>query len=212
MTYAPSQPEPPAPAQPQRSSARGWLFEIVETVVLTVLIFLGVQTFVAQPFQIQQHSMETTLLPGQYVLVDKLTPRWAPYERGDIVVLQSPELAIQPGAEPLIKRVIGLPGETVELRDGRVVVDGKVLDEPYVFLEDDGTPQLTEPTGPQSTWVVPEGEVFLLGDHRGQSRDSRSFGPVAIDTLVGRAWLRYWPFDAFGVLTAPDDAADATAG
>jgi signal peptidase I len=100
--------------------ALGCLFEVVETLVLTVLIFLGIQTFVAQPYKVQQGSMETTLMPEQYVLVDKLTPHWAPYTRGDIVVFEPPETWSSGGGVPFIKRVIGLPRDTVELRDGQV--------------------------------------------------------------------------------------------
>ena len=96
------------PASPgDQRPALGCLFEVVETLVLTVVIFLGIQTFVAQPYKVQQGSMETTLLPDQYVLVDKLTPRWAPYTRGDIVVFDPPETWSSGGGVPFIKRVIG---------------------------------------------------------------------------------------------------------
>jgi signal peptidase I len=183
--------------------ALGCLFEVVETLVLTVLIFLGIQTFVAQPYKVQQGSMEMTLLPDQYVLVDKLTPRWAPYDRGDIVVFDPPESWASAGGVPFIKRVIGLPGDRVELRDGRVYVNDVELDEDYIF-EEDGVPQPTEPTpGGLSRWVVPDGGLFVMGDHRRDSADSRSFGPVDVTHVIGRAWLRYWPFDTFGILPSP---------
>jgi signal peptidase I, bacterial type len=184
--------------------ALGCLFEVVETLVLTVLIFLGIQTFVAQPYKVQQGSMETTLMPDQYVLVDKLTPRWAPYSRGDIVVFEPPETWSSGGGVPFIKRIIGLPGDNVELRDGLVYVNGIKLVEPYIF-EENGVPQTTDPQlGGQSVWVVPTGELLVMGDHRQDSADSRSFGPVEISKVIGRAWLRYWPFDTFGILPRPD--------
>jgi signal peptidase I len=187
-----------------RREALGCLLELGETLVLTVLIFLGIQTFVAQPYQIQQMSMEQTLLPDQYVLVDKLTPRWAPYERGDIVVFPPPSSVGDRDGTPFIKRVIGLPGETISLADGHVLVNGVAIDEPYVFSEG-GAPQPTEEVfGGDSSWVVPEGQLFLLGDHRQESVDSRVFGPVPIDTIIGRAWLRYWPADTFRVLERPE--------
>jgi signal peptidase I len=184
--------------------ALGCLFEVVETLVLTVVIFLGIQTFVAQPYKVQQGSMETTLMPDQYVLVDKLTPRWAPYARGDIVVFDPPEQWSPLGTVPFIKRVIGLPGDRVQLRDGKVFVNDVQLTEPYIFKEDDGEAQPTEPAaGGASQWDVPDGDLLVMGDHRGDSADSRAFGPIEIGHVIGRAWLRYWPFDTFGILPTP---------
>ena len=196
--------EPRSPSTRRRSV--GCLFELVETLVLTVLIFLGIQTFVAQPYRVEGESMESTLEPDQHVLIDKLTPRWSAYERGDIVVLDPPEEAAQ-GGTPFIKRVIGLPGDRVELRDGAVYVNGSRLDEPYVY-RDDGVPQRTEALlDGETAWTVPDGSVFVLGDHRGNSSDSRAFGPIEIAHVLGRAWLRYWPVDVFGPL--PEQAVPA---
>jgi signal peptidase I len=148
--------------------------------------------------------METTLLPEQYVLVDKLTPHWAPYSRGDIVVFDPPETWSSGGGVPFIKRIIGLPGDTVELRDGFVYVNGIKLDEPYIF-RDNGVPQVTEPQlGGQSRWLVLPGDLLVMGDHRENSADSRTFGQIEISHVIGRAWLRYWPFNTFGILPKPD--------
>jgi signal peptidase I len=184
--------------------ALGCLFEVVETLVLTVLIFLGIQTFVAQPYRVQQSSMEVTLLPDQYVLVDKLTPRWAPYARGDIVVFDPPESWSPQGSVPFIKRIIGLPNDTVKLRDGKVYVNDVLLDEPYINTDGDGNPQTTDAQpGGSSEWVIPEGQLLVMGDNRQNSADSRSFGPIEVTHVIGRAWLRYWPFDRFGVLPTP---------
>jgi signal peptidase I len=181
--------------------ALGCLFEIVETLVLTVLIFLGIQTFVAQPYRVEQTSMENTVMPDQYLLIDKLTPHWAAYERGDIIVFDPPES--EPGGVPFIKRVIGLPGDRVELRDGLVYVNGKQLDEPYLYSVD-GTPQSTEAEGDGTkSWTIPAGDLFVLGDHRQASSDSREFGPIEISHVIGRAWLRYWPVSTFGILQTP---------
>jgi len=188
-----------------RRPAFGCLFEIVETLVLTLIIFLVIQNFVAQPYKVQQQSMEHTLEPEQYVLVDKLTPRWDPYKRGDIVVFTPPAGG---GDEktPFIKRVIGQSGDTVEVRDdGIVYINDRALDESaYLFREtsDDPTQPTTAPLD-QSTWTIPPGELFLMGDHRANSADSRSFGPVPVAQVIGRAWLRYWPVDTFGVLPTP---------
>ncbi|HSL96963.1 MAG TPA: signal peptidase I [Candidatus Deferrimicrobiaceae bacterium] len=183
--------------------ALGCLFEVVETLVLTILIFLGIQTFVAQPYKVQQGSMETTLLPDQYVLVDKLTPRWAPYGHGDIVVFDPPESWTSAGGVPFIKRIIGLPGDRIELRDGLVYVNGVELREDYLY-SDNGRPEPTDPTlGGATSWLVPGDGLFVMGDHRRNSADSRTFGPIQISHVIGRAWLRYWPFDTFGILPTP---------
>jgi signal peptidase I len=183
--------------------ALGCLFEVVETLVLTILIFLGIQTFVAQPYRVQQSSMEVTLLPDQYVLVDKLTPRWAPYNRGDIVVFDPPESWSPAGSVPFIKRIIGLPGDTVVLREGKVYVNNVELDEPYINSED-GEPQTTDPQpGGATEWLIADGQILVMGDNRQNSADSRSFGPIEVAHVIGRAWLRYWPFDTIGVLPTP---------
>jgi signal peptidase I len=186
----------------KRALVRRGVFEIVETLVLTVLIFFLVHTFVAQPFRVEQGSMESTLLPDQYVLVDKLTPRWATYERGDIVVFEPPDAWESARRDPFIKRVIGLPNDRIELADGLVIVNGVKLDEPYLFVRR-GKPEPTEPGAGGDTWVVPAGSLFVMGDHRSASADSREFGPISISTVLGRALLRYWPFDTVGPLPRP---------
>ena len=194
---------------PQAVSRRplGCLIEIVETLVLTIVIFWVIQTFVAQPYQVQQQSMRTTLEEGQYVLVDKLTPRFDSYSRGDIVVFHplihedacsDPATSIEGEDDtPFIKRVIGEPGDLVELRDGDVYVNGAKLEEPYVH----GAP--TDSLGDGETWVVPADRLFVMGDNRGNSTDSRAFGPVCVNEVVGRAFLRYWPITTFGILQTP---------
>jgi signal peptidase I len=167
----------------------GCLLEIAETLALTLIIFFVIQTFVAQPYQVKQRSMEHTLEPEQYVLVDKITP---------------PPDWVQEDGTPFIKRVIGLGGDTVDIRDGNVYINDKKIDEPYLY-KDAGqtTPQPTTVQGDVHRWVVPAGDLFLMGDHRANSEDSRTFGTVPATQVIGRAWLRYWPFDVFGVLQTP---------
>ncbi len=185
--------------------AVGCLVEVLETLVLTVVIFFGIQAFVAQPYKVQQGSMENTLLPEQYVLVDKLSPRWDAYSYGDIVVFHPPLTWNQGSDVPFIKRVIGLPGDTIELQDGIVHVNGVALVEPYIFTDESGSQQQSYPApGGASRFKVPAGELFLMGDHREDSADSRNFGPIKISNVIGRAWLRYWPFDKIGLLPVPD--------
>ncbi|HYO44405.1 MAG TPA: signal peptidase I [Candidatus Limnocylindrales bacterium] len=190
-------------AYDQRGSSVGRLLEVVETLVLTLIIFFVIQNFVAQPYQVQQNSMERTLEPGQYVLVDKLTPRWDAYGRGDIVVF-NPPATWTPDPTPFIKRVIGLPGDTVEVKDdGRVYVNDVPLDEPYTYKNDAGVNEPTEVSPDQTRWVIPAGQLFVMGDHRQKSADSRVFGPIAIDNVIGRAFLRYWPINTLGILETP---------
>jgi len=186
-----------------RRSSVGCLIEIIETLVLTLIIFFVIQNFIAQPYQVQQNSMERTLEPGQYVLVDKLTPRWDSFSRGDVIVFTPPD-TLRQEAVPFIKRVIGEPGDIVEVRDdGFVYVNGVRIDEPYTFKNAAGINEPTEPLSDQTRWVVPQGELFVMGDHRRKSADSREFGPISVSTVIGRAFLRYWPIDTLGILPTP---------
>jgi signal peptidase I len=178
----------------------GCLFEIAETVVLTILVFFAIQAFVAQPYRVEQTSMQNTLQDGQMVLVDKLTPRFGGYSRGDIVVFQPPGSA-HDGDTPFIKRVIGVAGDVVELKSGAVLVNGVALDESsYVFAD-----QPTLPLGDTTRWVVPEGMLFVLGDHRQNSNDSRAsaLGPIPVSSVIGRAVVRYWPLTSLAILQDP---------
>jgi signal peptidase I len=195
-------PTRPAAAVPEvppstTSRLRNAAAEIATTAVLAVVIYLIVQTFVVQTYQIHQQSMVPTLRPREHLLVDKLTPRFDDYSRGDVVVFRPPDAGDD--ETPFIKRVIGVAGETVQIRDGGVAVNGIPLAETYVAT--DGP---TEPIcGRQDTWVVPAGELFLLGDHRSASDDSRCFGTVGVDRVIGRAWLRFWPLDTLTILQTP---------
>jgi signal peptidase I len=187
-----------------RKPALGCLLEIVETLVLTLFIFWVIQSFVAQPFRVQQTSMQHTLEPDQYVLVDKLTPRWDAYKRGDIVVFDPPPDWVQAQGQPYIKRVIGVAGDRIDLHDGAVFLNGIRLDEDAYLFSEDGQVQTTDSLLPDATtWLVPDGQIFLMGDHRQMSADSREFGPVDVSRVIGRAWLRYWPIDTFSILPTP---------
>ena len=185
-----------------RGRGRGVVIEIVQTLVMTLVIFVVIHTFVAQPFQVQQHSMERTFLEGDYVLVDRLTPRWSPYARGQVIVFQAPPEWTKL-RDPFIKRVIGVGGDTVEVRDdGTVAVNGVVLDEPYLFRDATGAVEPTTPTG-QARWVVPADELFVMGDHRQMSEDSRVFGPISVSSVIGRGVIRYWPLADAGIIATP---------
>jgi signal peptidase I len=189
-------------ALPQAQKRRGSrtfdaLIEIATTVVLAIVLYVVIQTFVVQTYRVEQESMQPTLQPDQHLLIDKLTPRFDDYSRGDIIVFHPR------GAEdetPFIKRVIGVAGDHIEIKDGGVYVNGVLLDEPYTAK--DGS---TEPLTERSTWDVPADSLFVLGDHRTASQDSRSpqVGFVKVSQVVGRAWLRFWPLDTLGILQTP---------
>lgn len=190
----------------RRRGAYACAVEVVETVVLTLVIFLVIQNFVAQPFQVQQHSMEQTFVEGDYVLVDRLTALWSPYAHGQVVVFQPPSNWTS-RKEPFIKRVIGVAGDTVEVRgDGLVYVNGTVLDEPYLFRNAAGLAEPTEGSD-QTRWVVPAGELFVMGDHRQVSSDSRVFGSIPVSSVIGRGVVRYWPLSSIWIVETPTYSA-----
>jgi signal peptidase I len=164
--------------------------EVLETILPAFVIALLINLFLAQGTYVHGHSMEPNLHPDQRLIIEKvsywrgpLAARHGP-RRGDIVVIRLEEYEI-----PLIKRVVGLPGETVEIRDNRLYIDGEMLAEGYL----PGVEQRNY--GPVQ---VPPLHVFVMGDNRNASNDSRVFGAVRIDQIVGRAWLTYWPMKEIG--------------
>jgi signal peptidase I len=183
------------PVPRRRSRTLDAAIEILTTVVLAVVLYVVIQTFVVQTYRVEQDSMLPNLQPDQHLLIDKLTPRFDDYSRGDIVVFHPPDASSE---TPFIKRVIGLGGEHVDVRDGGVYINDVLLTEPYTFRN-----QPTEPVCGQGSWDVPAGSIFVLGDHRQQSTDSRCFGTVAVDQVIGRAWLRFWPLSTIGILQTP---------
>jgi signal peptidase I len=210
MTYAPDATSDDAPRPEAQSTRRnlGCLLEIVETLVLTLVIYLLIHNFIAQPFEVEQDSMVPTILEHEYILIDKLSPRFSDYDRGDIVVFNPPP-GYEQGGVPFIKRVIGLPGDIVSLQNGRVFVTPEggsptVLFEPYI-RQIDGRSAPTQPRDAEGTsqWTVPEGQYFVMGDNRPDSQDSRFFGPITRDSIVGRAWVRYFPLDRIRLMEQP---------
>ena len=215
MTYLPDESDTSgAPASSERAGSRralGCAFEVVETLVLTLLIYLVIHNFVAQPFEVQQTSMVPTIVDGEYILIDKLTTRFDGYHYGDVVVFNPPSgSGLSPDGIPFIKRIIGLPGDTVSLENGSVFItrpgESPVrIDEPYVVTDETGAPAPTlcpRSACPQ-TWIVGEKEYFVLGDNRPSSQDSRTFGPIGEDLILGRAWLRYFPLERIGLIERP---------
>ena len=158
--------------------------ELFESIIPAVLIALLLNMFVVQPTKVRGQSMEPTLHSNEYLLVEKISYRLRPPRRGDVVVFKYP----RDESENYIKRVIAVPGETVEIVSGRVYINGQPLVEPYLL-------QLPRESMPPTR--IAEGKLFVLGDNRLNSNDSRAFGMVDASEIVGRAWLRYWPWDEF---------------
>ena len=154
------------------------LLDILETVVLAVVLFLGINAVSAR-VRVDGSSMIPTLQNGEFVLVNRLAYRLGETERGDIIVFRSinePDL-------DLIKRIIGLPGDRVEIREGQVSVNGQPLSEPYIAA----------PPRYGGEWDVPEGQLFVLGDNRNDSSDSHQWGLLPLENVIGKAILIYWP-------------------
>ena len=173
------------------------LVRILIMVALVLGLSWGLRTFVFQAYEIPSGSMEETIMPGDMVFSEKVTYYFNEPQPGDIVTFQDPEIP----SRILIKRIIATGGQTVDLVDGKVVVDGVTLNEPYT----DGLPSypLTPVYGTriEYPYKVPEGKLWVMGDNRTNSQDSRYFGPIDEATVTGRAVLIYWPLDQIGLLT-----------
>jgi signal peptidase I len=184
------------PVGPKGHGGRSGLRNGIEWIVIVaaaLLVALVIKTFLLQAFYIPSESMEPTLKPGDRVLVNKLSYDLHPIHRGDIVVFKRPPgESGDPSIKDLIKRVIGLPGDTIEQRDGNVYINGVQLKEPYLPA---GTVTTSLPVR-----VIPSGQYFVMGDNRTNSKDSRFIGTIPGSLIVGRAFVRVWPLSAFGFL------------
>jgi signal peptidase I len=184
---------PPLPGGPQRPSAVRSAVEWVAIIVGALVVALLVKATLLQAFYIPSESMDPTLKIGDRVLVNKLSYRLHDMHRGDIIVFLRPQIGSDTEIKDLIKRVVALPGETVESDEqGRVHIDGRVLDEPYL------PPGTTTTNLPRQ--VVPPDHYWVMGDNRNNSRDSRVFGAIGKKLVVGRAFVRVWPFSALSLL------------
>jgi signal peptidase I len=184
---------PPARRR-QRSSALSWFF----TIAIAVLVAIVVRTFLFQMFWIPSVSMAPTLEKGDRVIVAKIGDVSSP-SRGDVIVFSRPP-DLPTGEDHLIKRVIGLPGDRVAFVDGDVYINEQQLPEPYLPPGTE-TLQLKDPGCEiQAPCVVGPHQYWMMGDNRDESADSRRFGPIESDTIVGRAFVTVWPLDRFGGL------------
>jgi signal peptidase I len=174
-----------APRRLSSSAIWAWAIELSETVLPAIVIAVLINLFLAQATRVYGHSMEPNLHTDQRLVVEKLSYRLHSPRRTDVVVLHIPDHS----KELLIKRVIALSGETIQVKNGGVYINGERLDEPYLNVETRGN------YGPLA---IPPDHVFVMGDNRGASNDSRSFGPIHTSQVVGRAWVSYWPIEVFG--------------
>ncbi|MXY46052.1 MAG: signal peptidase I [Chloroflexi bacterium] len=183
---------------------RAAIREIIETIILSLLLFIGIQ-FTVQTYQVEGASMYPTLSQGQYLLVNKVIYRhlnvgetvdiaahkddespgshifpFHPPQRGEVVVFNAPE----DPTRDFVKRVMGVPGDMVEIRNGRTYINGTRLQEDYAELDD---------FDEMEEFIVPANSYFVMGDNRRHSNDSRDWGTVPLEHIVGRAWVRYWP-------------------
>lgn len=182
-----------APKDDGETSFGRWLIETVLLVLLAFAIAFGIRTFVVEPFIVPTGSMIPTIQIGNRVLAEKITYRFVrPPRYGDIVVFPDPS-----GQHPhLIKRVIATAGQTVDFKDGKVVVDGHTLEEPYTH----GLPSAPLTPDYKFPYTVPAGDLWVMGDNRTNSGDSRVFGPIPVNAVQGHAIWTYWPLGAFGRL------------
>ena len=192
--------------------------EVIEAVLLAVMVFMLLQTTVRN-FKVDGSSMDPTLVNGQYLLVNRLVylriemdrfssivPFWQaeedsvryaihPPERGEVIVFEFPDVIPSNPKRDFVKRVIGLPGETIEVKDGVPFVDGVVLEEPYLTTKDHSNVRKVE---------LGAGEYYVIGDNRAHSNDSRSWGAVPEENLRGKVWMIYWPAPRIHILNVLD--------
>lgn len=172
------------PSIGQSFGIRSWLQDTLETLLLAAILFFVINTLTGR-YQVHGQSMEPSLHDGQYLIASKVAYWLHTPERGDVVVLDPPN---RNSSVPYIKRVIGLPGDLVEVRERRVWVNGIALNEPYI----------SAPPNYTGNWVVGESEYLVLGDNRNNSSDSHSWGVLPEEHVLGKAFFSYWPPEDWG--------------
>lgn len=173
------------------------IFDFLQGIVVVLAIMVMIYLFIMSPQEINGASMEPNFHNGEYILTNKVVYKMKEPTRGDVVIFKSPRNK----EVDYIKRIIGLPGDTVGLKNNKLYVNGQPVEEPYLAPDVTifGGSYLQE--GQEIT--VPEGLYFVAGDNRPHSSDSREFGPISKDDIIGQAFLRYWPFSLFGFIPHP---------
>ncbi len=181
---------PPAPETQPEARSGGWRFliDLIENILLALVVFLAINTLTAR-VRVDGYSMRPTLENGEYVRVNRMAYEFGDPQRGDIIVFHSP---LNP-REDFIKRIIGLPGDTIEIRNGQVFVNGYAIEEPYI----QAAPAY------RGKWEVPAGHFFVLGDNRNDSSDSHAWGTLDTELVIGKAVLVYWPLEEAKILSHP---------
>lgn len=168
-----------------------FIFEMVKVILISLAIILPIRYFLVQPFIVQGASMEPNFHDHEYLIINEIEYRLSQPERGEVAILKDP----RDSKTYLIKRIIGLPGETIEIKNGRVYIDDKELNETYIA---DFGPESFDPV------KLGDQEYYVLGDNRTNSFDSRRFGPVTRDSLIGKVWVRGWPLNKLNTFNLPE--------
>jgi signal peptidase I len=188
----------PDPVEPEagrnKTGVLRFFLDIIETLLLSVLLFVAINAVSAR-IRVDGYSMEPTLHDSEFVIVNKLAYKFGQPTYGDVIVFHYPR---DPEQE-YIKRIIGLPGDSVKITNGQVFINGQALEEPYIAA----SPNY------QAEWSVPEGSLFVLGDNRNNSSDSHNWGPVPVDYVVGKALVVYWPPENWGLIDQLSSAVAA---
>lgn len=172
-----------------------FFFDFLETIVVALSIFVVVYLFLFQPHEIKGNSMEPNFHNNEYILTDKISYRFREPQRGEVIIFKAPG---NPDVD-YIKRIIGLAGDKVKVLNGKVYVNDQQLPEAYLA---ESTPLLPASSMQEGIPIsVPEGELFAMGDNRPHSSDSREFGPIPISSIIGKAFLRYWPINQFTIVS-----------
>ena len=179
------------------ASVVAYVLELGQVVIISLAIVLPIRYFLIQPFYVKGASMEPNFHDNEYLLTDKVSYRFGEPERGDVVVFKAPPTY----KDEFIKRVIGLPGEEVMVKEGGIFVNGQKINEPY--LDSGVITKSGNVTSEGKALTVPEGSYFVLGDNRDHSLDSRSIGFINKSDITGRAWVIYWPLDKAGNIPQP---------
>lgn len=179
-------PDPPLGNQ-MPGGFRRFAKDVLEIVLISLILFVSINAVSAR-IRVESVSMQQTLYAGNFVVVNKMSYKFGQPNRGDIIVFRYPP---DPSQDPYIKRVIGLPGESVKITDDRVYINGIRISEPYLSVQ----------TQHGGEWTVPQDALFVMGDNRNNSSDSRSWGVVPLENVIGKAALVYWPPQKWEVLS-----------